>query len=420
MRKANLACLSICLALTLLLAACRPASPTAIPFTSTPPAQPTSARTATLNEIEKLVEFRLSEAEAFGLAVGGQKLCTGAQVRTGAASTARIDFDQGTVSRLAPNTLFTVAALPTGKNEPVARLRLTAGKIWVTVAGGGVEVETPAGVAAIRGSFAEFEYWPGDPNNPADDVMVVRCLEGVCGVLGKNAKLIVLGNLELVTLTINNQPASRAQLGPEAVAEFIRNNPESAGLAPTLTAAAQPSPTVSATPFAPNTRTATPTRTATRKPTTATPIKTNTPWVATTWTKSLAPSLTVSRTSTPSLTPSRTLTLAPSATRTVTSATSPTFTLTSAPSATRTLTPVITPTTTGTAALTSTPSSAATATPTPTVTATLNPTGTPTVTSAPTETSTPTTTDTPTATDTQIPTGTATEAPTETPSPTST
>lgn len=434
MRKACPACLSTCLALALWLAACRPTPPTVMPPTSSPVAQPTPARLATVKEILKVVEIRLSEPDGFILAAVGQKFGTGAQVRTGAASTARIDFDRGAINRLAPNTWLTIVALPEAKNEPLARIHLAAGKLWVTLTNGGIEVETPAGVAAVRGSYAEFEYWPGDPNNPADDVMVVRCLEGVCGVLGKNAKLVVLGNLELVTLTTNNQPPSRAFLGPEAVAEFVRNNPESAGLAPTLTAAAQPSATLSPMPSATSSRTPTPsltpslTRSATatktytlaptgtRKPTTLTPSKTLTPWGSATWTKSLTPS----RTFTPSLTPSRTLTPVSSATYTRTpsaSATvtltpiaSATHTLTSAPSATHTLTPGVTATTTSTPTASSTP--AGTDTPTPTVTA--NPTAT--ATTAATETPTPT--NPPTATDTE--TSTATETPTETPSPTDT
>jgi hypothetical protein len=396
MRRLHCAAVALCVALLLVLAACR-SVPTAV--------SPTAARqvvvvsgVVTLAEVVKVVEMRPSAAVPFSLAGAGQQAKVGTQIRTGEASTARLDLDGGSFVRLGPNTLITVTTLPAAPDEPLIRLSLAAGKIWVSLTGGGVEVETPAGVGAVRGSFAEFEFWPMSADNPAGDLMVVRCLKGLCGLEAPNVTLMILGDLELGTVTTGGQPPSRATLGPDAVTEFIQSNPESAGLALTL----------DATGLA-QTATFTPTPTATRRPTpsltrsaTARPTPTRTP------TPVVSPIGTATRTGTATVTPSPTLTGSPTST--------PAATLTA--TATGSRTPTAAPTSSSTPAATATPTS---------IPASATPTGTPlppTSTSTPTDTpqpstSTPTGTPLPptaTPTDTPLP-PTSTSTPTDTPIP---
>ena len=331
-------------------------------------------------QIVNIVETRDSELGVFVLAGSEQKIGVGAQVRTGETSFARIDLEQGGQMRLAPRSLVTIRALPASAGEPLARVRLSYGKLWMSLKAGGVEVETPAGVAALRGAYGEFEYWPGVANDPADDVMVVRCIAGVCGVQGLTGPLVVLGQMELLTLTTNNQPPSRAPLGLEAIAEFVQYNPEDLDLAATLTAAAPsgtptrtatPLPTLTLRPLA--TSTARSSATSTRTPTVT---RTRTPTVGT-----LTPTVTGTRTLTP--TPTSTATR----TRTVTPSITATPTRTSSATVTRTATVTLTFTTTATRTNT------ATVTHTPTVTPT--PTETPTVIFTPTDMLVPTPTNTP-------------------------
>ena len=215
-------------------------APAMVPAVFALDGHPASASFATLSEIVQDVEVRNSATDVFAPAASDQKVGVGSQIRTGDASSARIDFEQGAIARLAPDTLLTIVTLPAAKDDPAARLNLMTGRIWVRLKGGGLEVETPAGVAAVRGSYADFEYWPGNSDYLADGAMVVSCLEGVCGIESPNVPLTVFGDLELVWLSTGGHNLMRMPLGPEAVAEFIQNNPESADLAPTLTAAAPP------------------------------------------------------------------------------------------------------------------------------------------------------------------------------------
>jgi CSLREA domain-containing protein len=399
-----------------------------------------STGSATLSEIVRTVEVRHSSAGIFAPAVSDEQIGVDSQIRTGDASSARIDFGQGAVVRLAPNTLVTVVDLPVVSEDPLARLNLLAGQIWIRLRGGGMEVETPAGVGAVRGSFADFGFWPGTSDSLADGVMVVSCLEGVCGIQGPAAPLAVLGNLQSALLTSGSRQVALAPLGPEAVTEFVQSNPESSDLVPTLTAAAPASdlpgalavaavdvatqtpadtalPTDALTstaataftgvPVVPS-RTATLTPVSTRRgatlvPPSATPTWTPfDPWIAPTsrypyywWAYPTATPLPVTPTPSVTWTPTATATLTPTVTLTVT--------------ATMTQTASITPT--GTATATQTP----TMTSTPTATETQTPTGTPSPSSTPTATATSTATTTPTVTDTQTPTGTPTATNTSTP-----
>jgi len=358
---------------------------------------------ATLGEVVRVVEMSSSADSPFTLAGAGQRARVGAQIRTGEASGARLDLDGGGFVRLAANTLITVCTLPVTADEPLIRVKLATGKLWVSLKGGGVEVQTPAGVGAVRGSFAEFEFWPQSATNPGGDLMVVRCLEGLCGVEAPNMTLMILGDLELATLMTGGQPPDRAALSSDTVSEFVQNNPESAGLALTLDAAglahlpsSTPTDTATATPRpAPSlTRAATGASSPTRTPT-----------------QTVVPTGTVTRTRTATATstpvPTGSVTPTPTVTRTSTATVSRTPTATP----TRSPTSAVTATSTATPSPTSVPSATHTATPvapsdTPTETAVPA-----TATDTPTPSATPTDTPSPTSTDTPVPTDTLTLTP---------
>ena len=240
----------------LLLAACgSPATPAA-----PEPVTPANPRSAAVNEIINIVEARPSSAETFAPATIGFTVGTGGQVQTGVESKARLDFSDGSIVRLAPTSSFILQGFATSDGQSVRHLQLLFGKIWASLLGGALEIETPVGVATVRGSFAVFQYAPGDPGDPDDDLLVVDCLEGSCAA-GNATGIVQLGNLE--RLALNNKGSLKQTLTAADVGDFLRNNPESLGLAATLTAA----PPATDTPPPPA---ATPTHTATAAPPTET------------------------------------------------------------------------------------------------------------------------------------------------------
>jgi LysM repeat protein len=256
-------------AMALLLAAC--GQPTPLP---TPTPDP---RSAAVSEVVQTVETRAGEGQTYAQVTTGYVLRGGGQVRTGQASKARLDISDGTILRLAQNSSFTLEDITPFSGGVLARLQLEAGKLWVSLTGGTLQVETPVGVASVRGSFAVIQYSPGDPANPDDDLLVLDCLEGACTAQNDNVDAR-LGNLERVVM--NHIGQMRMTLTGADVEAFLRENPEGQRLVMTLTAAlgAQTrlaTPTPSTTPQIPL-ASATPSNTPLAPPT-ATPSATPVP-----------------------------------------------------------------------------------------------------------------------------------------------
>jgi FecR-like protein len=290
MNRSARSLLSLAVTGLMLFTACGP-KPTPTPGLNT--STPTTSQAAVVSEIVNDVAAKAAGAEAFAQANNGAVVNAGGQVRTGEASKARLDFSDGSIIRLAANSTFGVQNVDTANGGLLARLKLEVGKIWVSLSGGAVDVETPVGVASVRGSFAVISYDPGDPNNPNDDVLVLDCLEGQCG-LKNNSVDEELSNLEGLVLTGSTQVAHLVLTGTD-VENFLNENPEGQPIKATLTAAAPtasasateteavPSPTATSTPSptSTNTRvptdTPTPTRVRLRPTSTSTPTGTITP-----------------------------------------------------------------------------------------------------------------------------------------------
>jgi LysM repeat protein len=248
-----------------LLAAC--ATPTTPPpATSVSQASATpDARSATLSELIGDVNGRARPDESLAPVNVGFQIKIGGEVRTGAEARARLDFSDESIVRLSANSSYTLQAVSTADDGSVlARIKLTAGRIWVSLFGGELEVETPLGVASVRGSFAVFTYNPGDPNDPNDDVLVIDCIEGQCGVRSPNINE-QMSNMERLVLG-GNQTTLRFTLTGQDVQDFLNENPESQRVVATLTAA-PPINTATAT-FTPESEQPTATSPATSAPAT--------------------------------------------------------------------------------------------------------------------------------------------------------
>ncbi|MEK7323849.1 MAG: LysM peptidoglycan-binding domain-containing protein, partial [Chloroflexota bacterium] len=236
-------------------------------------------RTATIGEIVNVVEARESAEGTFAQVENGLALEVGGQLRTGAVSRTRVDFSEGAIVRLGENSFFTIDANTGAGGDPFTSFSLEVGKLWASLTGGSLEVNTPIGVATVRGSYAFFEYIPGDPNDLSDDVLTLKCLEGSCRAENQTVDER-LGNLEQIVLTGGGQQFTRSRLGFDAVEDFVNNNPE-VGQALVATLIAAPPPT--ATPETPTPLSPTgvliPTDTATSLPTPTLPPVTVAPSV---------------------------------------------------------------------------------------------------------------------------------------------
>ncbi|MBN2387461.1 MAG: FecR domain-containing protein [Anaerolineales bacterium] len=204
------------LLLVLLLASCSGVPPAATPLPIT----------ALLNEVEGLVGFRNPSQTEFYVATEGTGLQIGAEIQTGSDGRARMDLASGTLIRVGPNSLFQFQANEPADDGLLTRLVLSAGQLWVSLRGGALEIETPSGVASVRGSH--MAVWV----DPVTQDVWVDCLEGWCqaenpsGVMDMITGEGCLLNAWDPAANVSPPPPALRYLTPEDILEFLANNPE--------------------------------------------------------------------------------------------------------------------------------------------------------------------------------------------------
>ncbi len=165
----------------LTLAACSPkASPASEDISSpeaTSSAQATSSPeatsstlTATLTELVGTVDVKHAGQDSFVTASTYAVLEVQGQIQTGDDGRVRLDLSSGTIIRVAPSSLFTLASNEEVEGGLATKIKLELGKIFIILNGGNAEVETPSGVASVRGSFMMVKDG------------YATCLEGNCSV----------------------------------------------------------------------------------------------------------------------------------------------------------------------------------------------------------------------------------------------
>jgi ferric-dicitrate binding protein FerR (iron transport regulator) len=223
------------LLLAVLVAACVNPNPTPSP------------RTAELSELRNTVEARASGADQWQTASEGQNIAAGDGVRTGDEARARLDLSDGGILRLGANTEFELTELSPGETDPATRLQVGAGHVWISVSkalgNGAFEVDTPNGVAAVRGSLMGVEYYP------ANGQMIITCLEGQC-------RLTQPGSGQFTDLTTGQQtgipgfgrdPGAAKPIDVVRLGEWAQVFPEALSIVVTIT----PGPPPTDTPIPP-------------------------------------------------------------------------------------------------------------------------------------------------------------------------
>ena len=160
-------------------------TPTAT-LTMTPSVTPTPAPEVRVSEIVNQVQVRVSSADDFQAVLADTTLPLQGDLQTFTESSARLDvLPDGTLVRVGPETLIHLDTLQHQDNGILTRIQMWAGEIWVVLKGGSLDVETPDGVAAVRGSLMRVQY------QAENHVLVVSCLEGHCALSNE------LGSVEL-------------------------------------------------------------------------------------------------------------------------------------------------------------------------------------------------------------------------------
>ncbi len=201
---------------------------TAIPC-STPAA---ASLSATLNEVTGNVEAKDPNEANFSSAENGRTIQQEGQVRTLEDGYTRVDLSTGTLIRMAPSSSFTLV-----ENQPedatlFTRIKLEFGQIWVILNGGSLEVETPSGQAAVRGSYMMVEI------DPETQDAIITCLEGQC-TLENPAGMVDLRNgqrakLDLPEAGEDFHIPSISEMSERDFAEWLFFAPEAEEIFPLL------------------------------------------------------------------------------------------------------------------------------------------------------------------------------------------
>lgn len=232
MNYKKLITISIFLAAAVLLNACKPQA--------TP-----SPLSASLSELKGTVEIKQAGQDTFTPASADSFLEENGQVQTGSDGRVRLDLSTGTIIRVAPSSLFTLVSNETVDNSLRTKLQLELGRIYIILNGGSMDVQTPSGTAAVRGSYMMVEVDPDTLD------VYVTCLEGDCSVGNEAGSVNFTDGQKSVLfhrdpVTGNYTVPNVGPMSPEDFQQWLDDNPEARELfnkaAATMTAMAPPSP----------------------------------------------------------------------------------------------------------------------------------------------------------------------------------
>ena len=223
---------------------------------------------AKLSELVGVVEVRNGAQDKFSQVNEGFVLKAIMQLQTKEESRARLDLSTGSIVRLGQNTIFSLDPPTASSGGVLSRIELQVGRVWIILKGGSLDVNTPSGLASVRGSY--MSVWV----EPITNRITVCCLEGTCRYKNAAGAVEMTSGQKIVSSDTNILPTVE-KMDQTDIKSWIDNSPESAVIIPRvsyLVASSTPSLTPDATLATNSTSTLTPT---------ATPTITSTPCLGT-------------------------------------------------------------------------------------------------------------------------------------------
>lgn len=196
-----------------------PATGESAPSENSNPAS--AAREAVVSEFENDVTLRAASEGDFISAEIGSVIGQGGALQTGADSRARLDLNpEGTIVRVAPNSSFSIPEITSSDGEPRTSLSLFFGKIFVLLKGGSLDVQTPSGVASVRGSLLSVGF------DPAAGRVQAACLEGQCSLVNEAGDVVELTEGESAYVDENGDVFELDGIDRDEIQEWLDEIPE--------------------------------------------------------------------------------------------------------------------------------------------------------------------------------------------------
>lgn len=207
--------ISSLLLLTLFLLACSPTDatpePVEVEVTAAGNSDPVeTSREAILSEIENEVVVESSPASV------GMVISVGQTVQTSENSRAKLTLlPEGTIVRIAPNSSFTLSQIDQQNGEPKTTLELFFGKVFVLLKGGSLDVQTPSGIASVRGSLLSVQY------NPQTNKVRASCLEGFCSLENEAGEEIKFTENQSVFIDADGHLSQIGEIDQDEIEEWV-------------------------------------------------------------------------------------------------------------------------------------------------------------------------------------------------------
>lgn len=183
------------------------------------PAGDAEPLTAGLNEISGTVRILNPTAGELVDASNGSQIESGDQVVTDVDSRVRVDISDGSIIRVGPLSSFTLTDIGNEDGKLKGSFQLDVGSLWIILKGGEVKVDTPSGLASVRGSYLYIFVHPGEKNT------FVTCLEGECELVNSVGKVKMVAGQTAKVINSKTDP-ELGQMSAEDVANWLKFNPE--------------------------------------------------------------------------------------------------------------------------------------------------------------------------------------------------
>jgi hypothetical protein len=126
----------------------------------------------------------------------------------------------GTIIRVGPNSSFSIPKLAEENGEPTTTIQLIFGKVFILLNGGSLDVETPSGVASVRGSLLSVEY------DPQTKRVNAACLEGHCGIKNEDGEEVEIPEGQESFIEDGELPIVPFLMDQDEVQAWLDENPD--------------------------------------------------------------------------------------------------------------------------------------------------------------------------------------------------
>lgn len=150
-------------------------------------------------------------------------------LQSGEQSSARLDvLPDATIIRIGPNSTLRLDELAPQDHGVLTRVQLFFGQLWIVLNGGQLDVQTPNGLASVRGSYMSVSF------DDQSQRLQVTCLEGHCHVENESGSLDLTNGQKAAWSAGEQLPAQPQPMTAADYGDWRHHVPEAENLIPDI------------------------------------------------------------------------------------------------------------------------------------------------------------------------------------------